>query len=392
MFGGMSPPMIQNSINSDGVIVRHREYIADIQSSQNFMNHNLPINPGLTGTFPWLSQIANAFEQYRFRGLIFEFKSLAADALISGADNIGQGSVIMATQYNSLSPGFSNKNEMENYNFANSNKPSVSFLHPVECALYQTPNTPLYIRNGALPPNADERLYDLGNFNIATQGLPSDTGSVGELWATFEIEFFKPKYNPNTAEGLQADNFNSGAAQNFTTLNPFGTVTAGYYRGNLGCAVSYLDEGPDRNILIKFPPHSTEVSEIFLVQYSMITTTDILASNAAINMVNVNATQAVNAILPTDPNTMAGALYQFDNITAAAVANVRRIICTAFIEILAGFDEATPPQLKITGFTTKFGAQTLAGSRAEIIITKMPTRESWVPLRGPTNLTVIGTD
>jgi len=91
---------MKNSSNPGGIIVRHREYVADIEGTTNFVNREYPLNPGLIKTFPWLSQVADAFEEYRIRGMVFEYKSLYADATVSSSDTGGLGSVIMCTNYN----------------------------------------------------------------------------------------------------------------------------------------------------------------------------------------------------------------------------------------------------------------------------------------------------
>lgn len=199
MQGGMTPPQMVNSIDRGGVIVRHREYMGDIISSTDFNLQSYDINPGLQTVFPWLSSVAECYEEYSFRGLVFEFKSMSADSPLASATSTALGSVIMATSYNSLSPPFHNKVEMANYDFANSAKPSESFIHPVECKRAWNPVSELYVRTALVDPStSDQRLYDLGKFQIAVVGCQSDVGVIGELWASYEIEFFKPKYATNT--------------------------------------------------------------------------------------------------------------------------------------------------------------------------------------------------
>jgi len=203
MTGGIDPPTVVNSVNNGGVIIRHREYLQDISASTPFSLLTLPINPGQLSTFPWLSSIAAHFEQYKFRGLLFEYKSLSSDAVLSTATSSALGSIVMATQYNALSPPFPNKFVMENYEFANSSKPSVSFIHPVECKRVDTSVVELYTRTGAPQVNSDLRLYDLGNFSIAAVGMQATSGVAGELWCTYEIEFLKPKIeNPTNSTDL----------------------------------------------------------------------------------------------------------------------------------------------------------------------------------------------
>lgn len=220
MTGGLDPPTVVNSVNNGGVIVRHREYLQDINASIPFNILTLPLNPGQITTFPWLSAIASHFEQYIFRGLLFEFKSLSSDAVLSAATSSALGSVVMATQYNALNPPFPNKFTMENYEFANSAKPSLSFIHPIECARKDTSIQELYVRNGPPTPGSDIRLYDLGNFNIATVGMQASVGVCGELWCTYEIELLKPKIE-NVLESSIFDHFTFNPTNN---AQPFSSV------------------------------------------------------------------------------------------------------------------------------------------------------------------------
>lgn len=193
--GGLSPPQVINTVKNNGVIIRHREYIMDINSSTSFVNTTLNINPGLSGTFPYLSQIAAAFELYRMRGLVFEFKSTSSDAILSSGSSSALGVVAMATQYNSINAPFTSSLQLQNHEFANASKPSCDFMHPVECKRSEIPNSELYVRTDRIPPNADQRLYDLGQFNIATVDMQNaGTAVIGQLWATYEIEFFQQIY------------------------------------------------------------------------------------------------------------------------------------------------------------------------------------------------------
>lgn len=212
--GGMSPPQIVNSVADGGVIVRHREYLGDINATINFTIDNYPLNPGMEKTFPWLSSIANSFEEYKWRGMIFEFKSESSDSILSTATSSALGSVMMATQYNALSPAFPDKRQMENYEFATASKPSCSFIHPIECKGSVTPLTKLYVRNGAPPPNADLRLFDLGNFYIATQGMQAASGVCGELWCSYEVELYKPKSQISGGPDSNMDHFQISAPTN----------------------------------------------------------------------------------------------------------------------------------------------------------------------------------
>jgi hypothetical protein len=220
--GGMDPPEMVNSINNGAFIVRHREYLRDINATVAFTLTPFNINPGLVSTFPWLAAVADQFEQYRFRGLVFEFKSLSSDSVLSSSTSSALGSVIMATQYDVLDSPFPNKFNMENYEYANSSKPSCSFYHPIECARNQTTITEQYVRSGSVPAGADQRFYDLGTFNIATVGMQAASGVCGELWCTYEIELLKPKLTTDEGYSILTDHYRLGTA---ASANPFGTTS-----------------------------------------------------------------------------------------------------------------------------------------------------------------------
>nr|QKV51322.1 putative capsid protein [Crucivirus sp.] len=234
MTGGLSPPEIVNSVNRGGIIVRHREYLQDvIGSTVPFQLTNFSINPGLQSSFPWLAQIAGAFEEYEFRGLIYEFKSLSSDSTPL-TTTTALGYVAMATQYNAAAPDFANKKELENYEFANSAKPSCSFIHPIECKRSLNVDTHLYTRTGAVPLGQDQKTYDLGDFQIAVGGMPVNGGIIGELWCTYEIEFFHPKYV--IANNVDSDHFFLSGAGIFTNGQPvsLGTTLTRSTGSNLG--------------------------------------------------------------------------------------------------------------------------------------------------------------
>jgi len=210
-------PMFQAGTN--GVVVAHREFIQDIYSSQDFVNTVFPIQPALPSTFPWLSAIAQNFEQYRITGMIFEFKTTSADALNS--TNTALGTVILSTNYNALAPPFINKQQMENNFFTSSTKPSMSVIHAIECAAHETPNQPAYVRLGDVS-NGDLRLYDLGNFQIATVGFQNATPFIcGELWMSYRIELYKPQLSAGLALEAKTAQYE---LSNIDGIMPFGIL------------------------------------------------------------------------------------------------------------------------------------------------------------------------
>lgn len=178
--------------------VKHHEYIGDIYTSSTagaFRIQSYALNPGLSATFPWLGELAGGmFQQYRLNGVVFSYASRSSDSLNS--TNTALGSVIMATEYDSLDAEFANRQEMENSQFAVSCKPSENMLHGIECARNQTSVSELYMRSADVPTGGDIRLYDHGRFSIATQGFQAANVNIGSLYVTYDISFLKPIQPP----------------------------------------------------------------------------------------------------------------------------------------------------------------------------------------------------
>lgn len=255
MGGIYDPPELHN--RSDRVVcIRHREYIADISSTTGFHLQSFEINPGLRTTFPWLSQVAEAFEEYRFTGLVFEYKTMCSDFSTTTAGSLG--TAIMSTQYNVLSPNFSDKVSMNNYEFSNDSKPSLSFLHPIECKRSLNPVSELFVRTGDVT-TGDLRLYDHGNFQIATQGMQNDSGVIGELWATYEVEFYKAKYIQGVGAELFSDHWTNTVG--LSGAQPIGTNPVLHSGSNLGTSIS----GSNINQVL-FPPDLSDGNYLVLYQ------------------------------------------------------------------------------------------------------------------------------
>lgn len=212
--------------------VRHREFLGDVISSATigaFAVKEYAINPGLAQSLPWLSQVCgSSFQQYRINGMVFEFRSMSADALNS--TNTALGSVIMATDYDSKDGSFTSKQQMENTEFGVSCKPSSCMIHGIECARNQTSVSELYIRAFGVPSGADIRLYDMGRFSIATVGMQAASVNLGELWVSYDIDLFKaidkePGYLAQVAEfTLVNANINSTSALGLSTITSSPTV------------------------------------------------------------------------------------------------------------------------------------------------------------------------
>ena len=131
-------PQFSNIGQRENRIV-HKEYIGDLYCGPNgeFKLQSFKVNPGTSTIFPWLSGLAQNYQQYRINGMIFYYKSCSANALNSTNTNLGQ--VLISTNYNVLSRNFDEPSEMLNAEFSTSGKPSDDMVHMIECAPRETP-------------------------------------------------------------------------------------------------------------------------------------------------------------------------------------------------------------------------------------------------------------
>lgn len=184
------PPVFSGEAQT---VISHREFIADVVGSTDFNIKRYPVNPGISTTFPWLSQLASSYQEYKLEGLIFEFVSTSATAVSS--TNTALGTIIMTTDYDSTDPEFVDKKEMEAYQYTVSGVPSVNHIHPIECAPDQNVLTNQYVRSihdDVSDLSKPINFYDRGQFYIATQGMQAPS-TIGELWVSYKVKLMKPK-------------------------------------------------------------------------------------------------------------------------------------------------------------------------------------------------------
>lgn len=215
-------PIMHSS--NESVRIKHREYIADISmAGAPFAIAQYSINPGIATTFPYLSAVANNFQEYSFKGLVFEFKTTSATALVSGT-NTAMGSVMLAAQYRADASAFINKTQLLNEMWSVDTVPSQNVVLPIECAPAETVLTKQYVRSGTV--TGDIKLYDLATLSVATFGGQSgQTNVVGELWVSYDVELAKPQLS-SIASASSGQTAFYGVAATWTTTNLFGAMTA----------------------------------------------------------------------------------------------------------------------------------------------------------------------
>lgn len=346
-----SPP----SFGSNRTIVRHREFIANITSSNAFQLTKYDINPGLETTFPWLSGIASNYEKYRPLGCIFEFKSTSANALNS--TNTALGTVMMAARYNAISQNIpQSKMEMLQIENCTSFCPAESAMCGIECARQYNPLDTLYVRLGSnfSIPNGAEQFYDFADFYIATEGMQMSQVIIGELWVTYEIELLTPVLN----DGQVGNNINY--CQLWSNVQ-IGSTGSNYILGltpNMTLSSTFLLTAIQTTNLttVYFPP--TISTGTYSVFYS-----------CTGGLTNGIYGPVVNNIGTGYTNTVIKKVMENGGIGQVATANVNAVFCCtqAYIDI-------TGPN---ASFTLSFpsGYPPTAATIVQLIVSQIPDQD-----------------
>ncbi len=206
-------PVISYEKDGMSCLVSHRERIGTVLGSVAFTNNTYSVNPGLVATFPWLANIANRFESYRFEELVFEFRTKTATTAL--------GDVIMALDYDASDSAPTSSVQLESYQGAVSAAPwQDQNCFSTKANLHKLPQR--YCRAGAVPANADVKLYDVGTLFVSTENQAS-AALIGYLYVKYKVRFFTPQ--------LASSDFGitggvaSGSTAN-TAANPMGTTVS----------------------------------------------------------------------------------------------------------------------------------------------------------------------
>lgn len=178
-----STPLRFTAQMGDGrILVRNEEFITDISGSVAFATQSISVNPGLSKTFPWLSNLANNYEFYHFKKLEFHYRPYVGTQ--------SAGSVILAVDYDAADAPATTKARMMTY--------SGSVMGPVyrDLTLRAAPTnlskmgTQKYTRPGDVPAGKDVKTYDVANLFIGTDN--GTIAAVGSLFVQYEVELMTP--------------------------------------------------------------------------------------------------------------------------------------------------------------------------------------------------------
>jgi len=217
-----NPKVLNMHTNRLTARIVHKEYIGDITSSataNTFKSQGYALNPGVSATFPWLSIVAQQYQEYEFKGLVFEFVSATSTAIASGT-NTTIGTVMMGTNYRSTANIYTDKISLLASYFSNDTKTSEDFCHPIECDPKENPFAVQYVRGAVVPAGEDQKMYDLGLTTFASTGVQGTNVNLGELWVTYDVELRKPIDTGSAATFASYAHYNSQSIS-FVGNTPF---------------------------------------------------------------------------------------------------------------------------------------------------------------------------
>lgn len=261
------------------ISVKYKEYLTDVftgdevagTGQSGFFLSSYLINPGISSTFPWLSPIAQQYEQWQPNGIVFEFRSTAS----SYATNTVLGRVVMATDYDVYDSNYSNLVEMLQSAFSNERKlDTPRIVHGIECDPADTPNRIFYVTQtgNTSGVQGSAREYFLGNFQIATIGAPIFRANIGSLYIHYDIALRKEQlYNGLPLKGAMSSMYRWGTAGGGGAIWPMqfaadDAIPLGVWNSvnDLGLTVTKLSS---ENLLIAFPPWVNNGTFMIMVFY-----------------------------------------------------------------------------------------------------------------------------
>jgi hypothetical protein len=247
----------------------------------------LNINPGLQETFPWLSRVANNYQQYSIRGMVYQYVPTSGSAVSS--TNNALGSVMLQTSYRSTDDAPTSKIELLNEYWSSEAVPNEPFCHPIECDPKENPFQIHYVRGHALPSDENQLMYDVGKTFLCVSGQQADDIVLGDLWVTYEIELKKPIISSDvTVDNAYYTLYDNSASPTFANIFPSTAVTTSV--GNLPLILQGNEVTIPETIVGKFT--------LFFVYRAdaLMTTPAVLGAPALTDMDLIRMTPAIDRV------------------------------------------------------------------------------------------------
>jgi hypothetical protein len=150
------------------------------------------IQPGLDTTFPWGHNIATAFEKYKVHSMGLSY--------VPSVSTATAGAVTLAVDFDAADDNSDlTKGQLMSFEGAVRAPVWTPFEMDIRTADLRDRGQ-LYIRDGALGDNLDVKTYDLGRFWVSVDGFNTIDYVYGELFITYDVEFFIPNTHVDKGE------------------------------------------------------------------------------------------------------------------------------------------------------------------------------------------------
>lgn len=264
-----------------GVRVRHRELLdsslVGASTWTQLYKNEYEINPGLSGTFPWLSTIAKNYTEYRVHGLSFDY--------VPSCPTTTPGDVILTPLYDPQIP--TPVSEVEASDQIDTKSGSVFMNHRMilKPSKMNISGTKKLIRDYAMAGSIVN--YDCGRVCVSTTS--GSGGAIGKLFITYDIELFAPR--------LVRKPSITGWPENFVQyqLNA-DTVLASGVALNLSQSVASVDPSANNLDITASPTAFIAPYGIYRVRYQALVQFD----NACVGTI---ATQIIGSGMASPPTT-----------------------------------------------------------------------------------------
>lgn len=214
------PQVSGSPYKGDGrTVVKHREYVKDINGSVAFSAESLSINPGLATLYTWLSNIAANYESYRFLSLEFLYETQRSAST--------DGRLALAVDFDAADATPANKTEMMSFQNASSSGVWEECVYKCDRKDLDKFGIQRFVRQGTLASNLDIKTYDIGNLIVATQGC-ANANAIGELYVEYVVELLTPQFSlASQLNSLSAKIVGGGTVSGSAYLGTVPVITGG---------------------------------------------------------------------------------------------------------------------------------------------------------------------
>jgi hypothetical protein len=194
------------------ILIEHEEMITSFTGTTAYtVQYGWACNPGLSGVFAWLSNLATLFEKYRFLELEFIYRTRCPTSV--------QGSVMGAFDYNAGDSNPETEQIMSTYYGMKDFAPwTTEFRMKMDTSKIKDHR---YVRGGSVPTGQDVKTYDSAVFFVASTDFASNGVLAGKWWVRYRVSLQVPQSPPYGTDFPQ-----SGLLGYYTGLSasqPFGT-------------------------------------------------------------------------------------------------------------------------------------------------------------------------